>query len=213
MVHPSIARCLIMFALCASAVAQEAPRITSDAEHDSIYQKAVALISPHMQLLDRSPRIDESAQKDLRQGIAYLHAVTEYNPRNWAAFWIEGKAYQALSEPEPANRAFATAYTLQPRNADVAREYAQSSMELGHGQDAIDATNHAIELAPNDAGLRANLALAYVIAGRNQDALRAVNESLNMNPNDAISRRLKTVIEDVIAGRRPQPKTVAELER
>jgi Flp pilus assembly protein TadD len=208
-----LARCLIMFALCASAAAQETPGITSDAEHDSIYQKAVALISPHMRLLDRSPRIDGSAQKDLTQGIAYLHAVTAYNPGNWAAFWLEGKAYQALGEHDPANRAFGTAYHLQPRNADVAREYAQSSMELGHGQDAIDATNHAIELAPNDAGLRANLALAYVIAGKNQDALRAVYESLSMNPNDAISRRLRSVIEDVIAGRRPQPRNVAELER
>lgn len=141
-----------------------------------------------------------------------MQAVTQYNPRNWAAYWIEGKAYQALDDNVAANKAFEVAYKLQPGNANVAREYAQSSMALGRAQEAISATRHAIEIAPEDAGLQANLAIAYLIAGQNQDALRAVAASLRMNPSDAITLRLKKVIDDVLAGKRRQPRTIADVE-
>jgi Flp pilus assembly protein TadD len=140
-----------------------------------------------------------------------MQAVTQYNPRNWAAYWIEGKAYQALDDPQAANRSFETAYGLHPSHPDVAREYAHSCLALGHFEEAIDATRHAIALAPDDAGLQANLALAYLLAGQNQDAARTISVSLSMNPTDKISQRLKQVIDDVLSGQRAQPRTLAEI--
>ena len=196
----------------APLAAIEPPKITTDAEHNAVYQKGAALISPHIRLLDRSSKLTDAARADLRQGITYMQAVTQYNPRNWAALWIEGKAYQALDDNAAANKAFEAAYKLQPGNADVAREYAQSCLALGRLQEAINATRHAIEIAPEDAGLQANLALAYLIAGKNQDALRAVAASLRMNSSDPITLRLKKVIDDVLSGKRPQPRTIAEIE-
>jgi tetratricopeptide (TPR) repeat protein len=206
-------RSLLTLVLCTSAFAQEPPTIKSDTEHDYAYQKATALISPYMRLSDSAPPITDAARKDLRQGVLYMRAVTRYNPHNWAAFWIEGKAFQALDEAQAAHEAFQSAYTLQTRNADVAREYAQSCLALGRNADAIAATQHAIELEPDDAGLHANLALAYLIAGRNHDALLTIGKSLRLDPADVVSLRLKTVIEDVLARKRLQPRRLAELER
>lgn len=209
MLRPAASFLCALHLACALAV--EPPKITSDAQHDAAYKRAVALISPHMRLFEQTPEITQSASEELTDGVAYMRAVTEYNPRNWAAFWIEGKAYQALGQNAAANAAFQAAYNLQRGNADVAREYAESCLALGRANEAIDATRQAIGLAPDDAGLRANLALAFLIAGRNQDALQTITSSLQMNPTDGISRRLKAVIEDVIAGRRVQPRTLADV--
>lgn len=190
----------------------EVQPISDEAEHDSTYNKAVALIAPHVRLAGRPPlAMTESARGDLTQGIAYLQAVIRFNPRNWAAFWIEGKAYQALGENQAANSALQTAYSLQPQNADVAREYAESCMALGFGKQAVDASRQAITLSPRDAGLRANLALAYLLAGRNQDAMEAIKAALAMDPADEISRRVKKTIDEVLTGKRRQPHDLSDL--
>jgi Flp pilus assembly protein TadD len=208
-----IASCVCALYVACAWAADLPSKITSDADANTAFKKGADLISPHMGLLGRSPGKTQSAREDLTLGIAYMQAVTHYKPQNWAAFWIEGKAYQALNQHAAAYGAFRSAYALQRENADVARELAESCLELGRNEEAVDVTRHAIALAPNDAGLRANLALAYLLAADSQSAQRAVNESLTMNPNDKITVRLKAFIDDVAAGKRAQPRTMADLQK
>jgi Flp pilus assembly protein TadD len=208
----------LAFCVCAlhflRAWATEPPlTIRSDADAGAAFKKGADLIDSHMSLLERSPGASQRAREDLTQGIAYMQAVTRYKPENWAAFWFEGKAYQALGQHAAAYEEFKSAYTLQQKNADVAREFAESCLELGRNKEAIDATQHAITLSPNDAGLRANLALAYLLVADNQNARQTADGALKMNPNDKITARLKAVIDDVIAGKRAQPRTMADLQK
>ncbi len=198
--------------LCAltSVVAAEVPKITNDSEHDAIYHRGTNLISPHVNTSERIPKQTEATKAELREGIAYLGAVTAYNPRNWAAFWFSGKASQALGDDAGANASFKAAYELQPNNPDVVREYALSCIERGFGTEAVQATKHAIALSPRDAGLYANLALAHLISNQNREALTAIRAALDINPNDRISLRVKDIVRDVSAGRRPQPTKGAD---
>lgn len=185
--------------------------VTNDDQHTEIYKRGCDLISPYMQLLDRDPRVTKSVREQVARGIHDLDAVTTYNPKNWAAFWIKGKGYQTLGAHEAANLEFKAAFDLQKMNADVAREYGASCLELGHGAEAVSAVQHAISLKPDDAGLYANLALAHLIEGKNAEAKQAVDRSLAMSPDDKISKAVQRVVYEVISGKRKQPKTMADL--
>lgn len=144
--------------------------ITNDEQHNEVYKRGSQLISPHMQLLNRNPKVTKTVREEVSRGIRDLDAVTAYNPQNWAALWIKGKGYQLLGDHKAANSAFKGSFEIQRENPDVAREYAASCLELGYGLDAVRATEHAIQLKPNDAGLHANRALALLIDGRNTEA-------------------------------------------
>lgn len=187
--------------------------ITNDAQHNQVYKRGTELISPHMQLLDKSPKVTKTARDEVSQGIQDLDAVTAYDPQNWAAFWVKGKGYQVLGNHEAANSEFRKSFDIQKQNPDVAREYASSCLELGFGAEAIRATLHAIQLAPEDAGLHANLALAFLIDGQNTEAKKAIQKSLEMSPHDKISQAVQRMVDEVIAGKRKQPKTMADLIR
>lgn len=152
-------------------------------------------------------------EKQITSGIRDLDAVTEYNPQNWPAFWIKGKAYQALNEPYMAYAQFHTCFTMQKENPDVARELALSCLDIGKAQEATEVTLHAIGLTPEDAGLHANLALAYLLLGENEKALNAIKESLKIDPDDSISKTVEGLVVQVVDGRRPQPKSMADLQK
>lgn len=203
-----------LFALLAGgAVSATDVVVTNDAEHNALYERGAGAISPHMQLLDSTPKITPAVRAQISQGIRDLDAVTKFNPQNWAAFWIKGKGYQVLGDQKAANTEFKLAFALQTQNPDVAREYAMSCLDLGFGAEAIRATQHAIKISPADAGLQANLALALLIEGKNIEAKQTITKALKMAPDDKISQALQKVIDEVIAGTRPQPKSVAELEK
>jgi tetratricopeptide (TPR) repeat protein len=188
------------------AYAAELPVVTNKEEHYQIYKHGTDLIYPHIQLHGQHPKINAKAKRDLAEGIACMKAVVSYNPVNWAAFWILGKAQQALGEQKLEYESFKAAFDIQKEWPDVAREYAWSCLKLGLGEDAVIATKHAISLSPHDAGLQANLAVAYLAIGKNDEADAAISKSLEMDPDDNISQAVRKLIDDVFAGKKPRTK-------
>jgi cytochrome c-type biogenesis protein CcmH/NrfG len=185
--------------------------VSSVEEHNSNYKLGVELITPQMLLAGRLPKNTKQGSKNVRKGINRLQAVTAFNPSNWNAHWIIGKGYQALGEHKHAYQSFKCAYQIQSKNPNVAREYAESCMRLGYGPEAVTVAMDAVEAGPQDAGLHANLALAYLISGENSYAQRSIQYALQMAPEDQISRRVQGVINEVLAGKRRQPKTLSDL--
>lgn len=186
---------------------------TNDAEHNHYFLTGSEIIKPYMQLSGASakPAKSEAAKADILRGIGLLYAVVEYNKDNWAAWWTIGKGYQALQDADKACDAFAKSYAIHRENADVAREYMVECLNLGRKEEAISAAEYAVGLSPNNAGLIANLALAYMIAGRLADAQSVINKSLGIAPNDKISLKLKRVIQEIVDGKRSQPRTLRDV--
>ena len=186
--------------------------INNNTQHDMIYKRGTEAIMPHIKLMERDPESSASIKQEVTNGIADLNAVTKYRPENWAAFWVKGKAYQVLEDHQSAYSEFKASFQIQKENPDVARELAAACLALGRADEAIIVTQHAIDLTPGDAGLYANLALAYLVADKNADAKKAIDQSLQMAPDDEISQAVKTTVDEVISGKRPQPKTMADLK-
>ena len=166
-----------------------------------------------MHLHGRNPTINGGAKRQIVEGIRDLDAVTDYNPRNWAAYWYKGKGFQVMGDQSAANSSFKDSFAIQKENPDVAREYAASCLELGLGQEAVTAAEHALALQPANAGLHANLALALLISGRNLEARESIGKALEMDPADQISVSVKKIIDEVISGKRAQPQKLSDVGR
>jgi tetratricopeptide (TPR) repeat protein len=214
-----LAKACTLFLLCLAGCGDQKPEnpppkmLTAD-DHDRIYKEGCDLIQPYMQLhgVESRPANNDKARDELKRGISLLEIVVKVNPENWSAYWIIGKGHQALGASEDACDAFGKAFAIQNENADVAREYMLECLMLGRASEGIRAAEHAVQLDPDNAGLIANLALAYLIGGRLDDAEEAVDKSLSLAPDDQITKDLRKGIVEVKAGKRPQPKSIRDIE-
>ncbi|HEY8378708.1 MAG TPA: tetratricopeptide repeat protein [Nannocystis sp.] len=179
-----------------------------------LFQRGADAITPHIHLHDR-PRtpLDARARRNLERGVDMLTRHARVNPTSWQALWMAGKGYQALDRRDDAVREFARAFALRPDHPDVGREYALAALQADRLDLALTAATAACAAKPDDPGLVANLALIHLIAGRLPDARTTVERALAMAPDDPITRALAARIDDVHHGRRPQPRTLADLER
>jgi tetratricopeptide (TPR) repeat protein len=177
------------------------------AEHDRIYREAWAVVNPLMELHDRPrpPELTSEQEQELRRGIGLFGRVVQMNPRNWAAIWATGKAFQRLGQFEDALACFSRAHHINPGHPDVSREAAIAAMELARPGEAIPFCLRAIDANPNDPGLLANLALATLFTGDAKGAARLSSEALQRAPNDEITRRILELCREVIAGTRACP--------
>jgi tetratricopeptide (TPR) repeat protein len=181
----------------------------SPEKHDEYYRKGFECIDPYVKLGNRPsqrPNVDK-----IKEGIKYLNAVTKINPENWAAFWLKGKAYQALGSPQSAYNEFKKAFDIEKENPDVARELMIEALNLGKGEEGVEIAKHALELKPNNPGLMANLGLAYLINGEIDNAEDITRKAINLDPLDNINKQILYIIEEVKSGKRPQPKKYSDL--
>jgi tetratricopeptide (TPR) repeat protein len=178
-------------------------------KHDEYYQKGFNCIDPYVRLGSRPSR-RPNADK-IRKGIKYLDAATKINSENWAAFWLKGKAYQALGDSAFAYKEFKKAFDIEKENADVARELMIESLNLGKGEEGVEIGKHALSLEPNNPGLMGNLGLAYLIKGEINNAEDITRKAISLNPQDGINKQILNIINEVKSGKRAQPRKYSDL--
>lgn len=125
--------------------------------------------------------------------------------------WQLGKIYQRLGQHDEASLWFDRAFEVNPTQPDVAREAGLAALEAGRYRDGACLFLVAIQSSPGDGGLRANLALAYLLDSRREDALREAELAAKQDPSDAVSANVLRLVRNVQAGRRPQPRSAADL--
>ncbi len=149
----------------------------------------------------------------LRRAIASFQDALSIVPESWQSLWALGKIHQRLGNALDASKSFAAAYRVNPEEVDVAREAAIAALNLGHPDEALVYTRTALRHAPSDAGLMANLAVSLILLDDTRGALDAVNAARRLDPGDHLTQGLAAHIAEVVAGRRPLPKTMRDLER
>jgi tetratricopeptide (TPR) repeat protein len=166
--------------------------------------KGVVLEPPHK-------RLSPEARKRLEEGRALLRSAVA-RKATFPSTWFLGKAELRLGNYEAAAEAFERACAVNPEQPDGQRELCSAYLELARTKDALRAAKRAVELRPDDPTLRCNLAVALLLAGDLEGARREVRTSTARDPNDPITRSVAEVIDEIAAGRRKQPRTLAELE-
>jgi len=178
-------------------------------KHDEYYQKGFACIDPYVQLHSRP--VKRPNKDKIKEGIKYLNAVTKINPNNWAAFWLKGKAYQALEKSQSAYNEFKKAFNIEKENADVARELMIEALNLGKGEEGVEIGKHALSLKPNNPGLMGNLGLAYLIKGEIDNAEDITRQAISLEPQDEINKQILDIIREVKSGKKAQPRKYSDL--
>jgi tetratricopeptide (TPR) repeat protein len=178
---------------------------------DFLYKTGTELIMPYIEYSDQ-PFMPYKRDKDiLKKGIVFLDAVTQINPENDSAFWVKGKAYQAMKMDKEAYEEFNTSFNLNKTNPDIARELCRECLELGLAEEAVSVSKFASSLDPDDAGLMGNVALSYLIKGDLPAAKKIAKKALNLDPEDVINRNLLHYIDDINSGKRKLPKKLSEI--
>jgi Flp pilus assembly protein TadD len=182
------------------------------AEYTAAYKAGSDRVMRHMDLIDRQATTSTVKESELREGIRLLQRAVAIQPRSWPAYWLIGKGHQTLGDHRMAYEAFRKAAALVTGNADVPRELCLECLHLGMFAEAVDVARVAVRTERSDPGLQANLALALLLAGDVDEALDQAEQAVARRPKDEINRNLLTIIQEVKDGRRPQPRTLAEVE-
>ena len=182
-------------------------------EPASLFKRGSALVSPYLLLNGRPASVARQRDTELRKGIACLDKAVQLQPDYWQAFWVRGKAYQALGDLRGARGSFQSAFALHPENPDVGRELVLAHLELSEYREALPIAKLLADTYPNDAGLRANYAVALVLDGQIGTSQKVIADALQLDPSDTVTRALKIRIDEVARGDRPKPGSVRDLER
>jgi tetratricopeptide (TPR) repeat protein len=183
------------------------------ARHDELYQQGCRLIEGLIILNNQAPGpLDPPQRKRLEEAISLFVEVVGINPQNWAVMWLLGKVYQRLGEYEHGLAWFSRAHRVHPDQPDVAREASIAAMDLGRPEEAIPFCERAIAANPEDPGLRANLAVALLFSGKPAEARAVAQEALARDPADAITAQIVRITEQVLAGTRPCPHHMRDLQ-
>jgi tetratricopeptide (TPR) repeat protein len=150
-------------------------------------------------------------RKALEQARALLRQAAE-RKGSFATSWYLGKVEMRLGDMDAALAALQHAHAINPEQPDGCRELGAVYLELDRAHDGLPMARRAIELRPEDAGLRCNLALSLLLTGDVEGAHAEATSALSRDPADAVTRGLLKLIDEVIAGRRQRPRSLAEAE-
>lgn len=177
------------------------------------FKRAIDLIEPHMRLAGRQPSGDGRREADLREGIDCVDAALRLVPNTWAAWWVRGKALQALGDHEAAYESLRRAHEINGIDLDVSRELVAECLETGRATEAVRVAEAMSCREPRNAGMLANLALAYLMDGRLDDAGRAADVASKFDVTDSVIAVVRRRIDDVRTGKWPRPSRLSDLSK
>lgn len=183
-----------------------APGATAAEDFEQTFNQGVKLIQPYMALTDKAAAVDArsaAGQKDLRDGIALLTRVTEHNPKNFAAFWFIGKAWQAQKDHPKAYAAFKQSLALKPANTGIPREFVREAICVGATGEAVTAATEVVAAHPADVALQTHLGLALLADHQVPKAKAAIDRALALAPNDPFAQGLAEEVAALQGGAPP----------
>jgi tetratricopeptide (TPR) repeat protein len=181
--------------------------------HDELYKRAGELIEGLLIFQNReTPPLQPDGRRRLDEAAGLYEEVVRINPRNWAAMWLLGKVHQRLEQYERGLEWFSRAHRVNPDHVNVAREASIAAMDAGKPEEAIPFCRRALQVKPGDPGLRANLAVATLFCGKPAEARDIAAAALADDPADGITAAIVRIIDEVLAGTRPCPRHVRDLD-
>lgn len=179
---------------------------------NELYDRACRLLDG-LVILDDRPHKNPGffARRRLRQAVQLFRQVVELNPANWQSMFFIGKAFQGLGELEQALTWFLRAHDCVPAHPSVAKEVGYAAGRLGQHDIAVRVMQTAAMEHPQDPALHLNLGLSCLMSGKTADACKAFGRAVELEPGREMNKRLFDLAKDVETGKRPCPRTEAEI--
>ncbi|KYF71349.1 hypothetical protein BE11_27585 [Sorangium cellulosum] len=194
-----------------ASVRTDAETLATDLRDGKALFSRAAEMSGDLVLEPPSSPLAAAQRGALKQARALLRQAAE-RKGTFATLWLLGKVEMRSGDMGAALDALQRAHAIDPEQADGCRELGAAYLELDRAHDALPIARRAVELRPGDAGLHCNLALILLLTGDVEGALAEATSALSLDPSDTITRGLLKLIDDVVAGRRQRPRSLAEAE-
>lgn len=177
---------------------------------ESLFRSAAKIILKHLRSPGEQP-VEGSQAIEVADAVAMLDKVLSETAGEWRVHWIHGKGHLALGNVTRAYESFHRAYDIEKSETAIVRELAGTCLVLGKFDEGLEVAEQAAVLAPDNHELIGNLAIAHLLAGNVTPAQRTIEAAQKLKPNDETNKHLSTIINDVVAGRRRQPRSIDDL--
>lgn len=81
--------------------------------HNDLMQGAFDLLLPYLEFGENIPIHSDRDKQVVLRALEMLDRVTEINPYNWSAFWLQGLAYRVLGKRESEYHSLNRAYAME----------------------------------------------------------------------------------------------------
>jgi tetratricopeptide (TPR) repeat protein len=173
---------------------------------NSLYQQACKKMKGLIILEGYRPkRIGFFDKLRANKAIKYFDQALSIYPEHFQSLFFLGKLYQRLGTYEQALTYFDTALKLEQTNHNIPQEASLVAMHLNQIDKAIEYSKEALRRKPDDFALLGNHSMNLLIAGLDVEAKETIDKAISLNPADNINQRIKTKIQEVIAGQVKRP--------
>lgn len=176
---------------------------------DEIFARAFQIVWEHRREFGDSVKGDIASR--LNQPIQELQSLTAQYPEEARLPLALGMAWYAMGKAENARKNLERAAQLDPTSISILKELGGLCLDQGDLPRALEVATKGVAVKPDDSDLLGNLALIQMLSGDCVKANQTITFALEKAPNDTINRNTRTIIQDVLSGRREQPKTLADL--
>jgi tetratricopeptide (TPR) repeat protein len=122
-----------------------------------------------------------------------------------------GMAWFAIGKANEARRHLERAAELDPTNTIILKELGGVCLDQGDFLSASQVVLKAVAIKPDDPELLGNLAVTQLLIGDRSKAQQTIAHALTKDANDSINCNIRNVIDDVLQGRRDNPKSLLDL--
>lgn len=181
-------------------------------QYDIAFQEGIGLVGDRINLDGRvlpSPGFFE--RRRLVRALGFFEQAARVEPPFGAASFMAAKVEERLGHPEESLRWLRIAFTQAPGNVAVAVELGAALSRQGLHREAAEVLSKSAELNPEDPRIRCNLGLALLMSGASGGAVSAFERAVALEPNYPVNARLLKLAVEVREGRKPAPKTEADI--
>ena len=100
---------------------------------------------------------------------------------------------------------------IDPEDTIVLKELGSVCLEQQDFPAAVKVAQRAVAICPDDSDLLGNLAVSQLLAVQTTDATGTIRCALKLSPEDPVNQSIARIIDQVVAGKRPQPATLQEM--
>lgn len=180
-------------------------------------RKKIAVFSKHYELacakqkdlilLDgyRMQKLNAEEKQRLEASIVYFKQALALVNDHWPSMVLMAKSFQRLERHAEALEQLELALTIELENHSIPMEASLEAIHLKDVNKALVYSEESLKRKPNDFALMGNHAMNLLHAEKDKEAQTVIEQAIALEPRDEVNKNVKTLIEDVISGKRQRP--------
>ncbi|MFC4817683.1 MULTISPECIES: SseB family protein [unclassified Flavobacterium] len=150
-------------------------------------------------------KLEESHKLRLEESINDFQKCIAIFPEHWQSMFLMAKSLQRLERHSEAFEQLEAAFKIELENHAIPLEASLEAMHLKDTDAALYYSGEALKRSSNDYAVMGNHAMNLLLAYKDNEAKDMIEKAIKIHPNDSVNKNIKSIVEDVILGKRKRP--------